>query len=326
MSSPSTAAGAAFAGVDSGRHVLTVGNFDGVHRGHRHLLDHVISVANQRNVRSMVVTFEPHPIAVLRPENAPPRLATPSEKVRLLHQAGVDDVVVLPFDLNFASLTADEFVGMLVTYCRPTDVLIGEGFRFGKQRTGDTATLKASGTEHGFQTHVISPLLDEFGVVSSSRIRTALGAGEIDDAAALLGRRVRLCGSVEHGMARGRDMGYPTANLAIPAGLCVPADGIYTGYAHVDDREDGVREALIYIGTSPTFGDRERVVEVNILDYRGDLYSQNLEIEFLAFIRSDKTFANADELMQQMAQDETMARQVLAESQSEPPVKGDNSR
>jgi riboflavin kinase / FMN adenylyltransferase len=326
VSSPKSAADVAFAGVDSGQHVLTVGNFDGVHLGHRHLLDQVIEVASQRAVRSMVVTFEPHPIAVLRPEHAPPRLATPSSKVDLLRQAGIEDVVVLPFDRNFASLTADEFVEMLVTYCRPTDILVGEGFRFGRQRSGDTETLQASGREHGFRAHVIAPLMNSTGVVSSSRIRMALQSGNIEDAAGLLGRRVRLCGAVEHGMARGRDLGYPTANLAIPGGLCVPADGIYAGYAHLDDRDGNAREALIYIGTSPTFGDRERVVEVNILDYRGDLYSQELEIEFLAFIRSDMKFDNSDALMQQMAQDEATARTVLEGSQPEQLTKGNYSR
>jgi riboflavin kinase / FMN adenylyltransferase len=326
VSAPSTAAKDAFAGVDPDQHALTVGNFDGVHRGHRHLLDHVIAVARQRNVRSMVVTFEPHPIAVLRPEFAPPRLATPASKEALLRLAGIDDVVVIPFDLHFASLTAIEFVEMLATYCQPTDVLVGEGFRFGKQRSGNVDTLREIGSERGFKTHIIAPLLDSSGVVSSSRIRTALQSGEIGDAEELLGRRVRVCGSVEHGMARGRDLGFPTANLAIPSGLCVPADGIYAGYAHLDDREHGAREALIYIGTSPTFGGRDRVVEVNILDYRGDLYSQRLEIEFLAFIRSDMTFNTPDELMHQMAQDEMSARKVLARSQPEPSVKGDNSR
>lgn len=312
----------AFAGLAGERHALTIGNFDGVHRGHRHLLQQVIAAANARGVQSLVITFEPHPVSVLHPEAAPIRICTPGAKLALLRSAGIDQVVVLPFDRDLASLAPVAFLKLLVSGAHPTDVFVGAGFRFGKQRSGTTEHLDTWGRNHGFETHIVSPLEDDQGVISSSRVRQALLSGDIDGAAELLGRRVRLDGMVEHGMARGRDLGYPTANLHIPPGIGIPADGIYVGYAHLDDRSNGPREALIYVGTSPTFGDRERLVEVYILDYRGDLYSQKLEVEFLAFVRPDMAFANADALVSQIAEDERISREILSHSIPEQMAKG----
>jgi riboflavin kinase/FMN adenylyltransferase len=322
VTSGSGAWAAAFAGLAGEQHALTIGNFDGVHRGHRHLLNQVIGAAARRKVRSLVVTFEPHPVAVLRPEAAPIRLCTPSTKVELLRAAGIDDVVVLPFDNDLASLSPEEFLQLLVDGARPTDMFVGEGFRFGRKRSGTTALMDEWGKQHGFETHVVAPLVDEEGVISSSRVRAALLAGDVKTAEKLLGRRARLAGKVEHGMARGRDLGYPTANLHIPPGLGIPADGIYVGYAHLDDRSNGPREALIYIGTSPTFGDRERIVEVYILDFQGDLYSQDLEVEFLAFVRADMAFESADALIARIAEDERVSRDILSRSTPEQLAKG----
>lgn len=316
MTSSPASARDAFDDLSESQHVLTIGNFDGVHRGHLHLLDQVRSQANELGVLSLVVTFEPHPIAVLRPENAPPRIATPETKVGALKAAGIDRVVVIPFDRDFASLSAEEFLSLLVTNANPVEIAVGAGFRFGRMRAGDVSTMREYGSEHGFSVREVEPLSDEIGVVSSSRIRAALLAGDVVEAAALLGRRFRLAGEVEHGMARGRDLGYPTANVAVRPGLCIPADGIYVGYAHLEET-NAPHEALIYIGTSPTFGERERLVEVNILDYRGDLYSRNIQVEFLAFIRPDKTFDTPEALMEQMAEDETASRAILARSKPE---------
>lgn len=322
MTSGSANRAEAFAGLAGERHALTIGNFDGVHRGHRHLLQQVINAAQARSVQSLVVTFEPHPVSVLRPELAPIRVCTPEAKLELLRSSGIDQVVVLPFDRDLAELAPVAFLKLLVAGAHPTDVFVGEGFKFGKQRTGTTELLETWGLNHGFETHIVAPLVDNHGVISSSRVRQALLSGDIDDATELLGRRFRLRGSVEHGMARGRDLGYPTANLHIPPGIGIPADGIYVGYAHLDDRSNGPRQALIYIGTSPTFGDRERLVEVYILDYRGDLYSQQLEVEFLAFVRADMAFANADALVTQMAEDERVSREILSHSIPEQMAKG----
>ena len=321
-SSPGSAA-QAFRSVSGSRHVLTIGNFDGVHRGHQHLLRKLQQRATELNAPTLVVTFEPHPIAVLRPEHAPSRIATPDFKLELLELAGIDEVAVLPFDREFASLSPEEFLALLTGAARPVEILVGQGFRFGKMRAGDIETMREFGRNHDFDAREVPPLTDELGVVSSSRVRSALQEGNVEHAAELLGRRFRLVGEVEHGAARGRDLGFPTANLSIAPRLCIPADGIYAGYAHLDNRNSGPREALIYIGTSPTFGDRERLVEVNILDYRGNLYSRQLEIEFLAFIRPDRAFDSADELMNQMAADEAASRAILARSTPEQAMKGD---
>jgi riboflavin kinase / FMN adenylyltransferase len=305
------------------QHVLTIGNFDGVHRGHRHLLNQVMTLASEHQVRSLVVTFEPHPIAVLRPEHAPPRIATPEAKVAALRRCGIDDVVVLPFTRALAGLEPDDFLTLLMDAAHPTAIVVGEGFRFGKQRQGDIETLKRAGPECGFDVHAVQPLVDESGVVSSSRIRTALMDGELEEAERLLGRRYRLSGQVEHGEARGRDLGYPTANLHLPTAMCVPHDGIYAAYAQLDDPVTPPRQSLVYIGTSPTFGERERRVEVNILDYRGDLYSRELEIEFVERVRADRTFESAEALMKQMSDDEIKSRAMLAKTEPERARKGD---
>jgi riboflavin kinase/FMN adenylyltransferase len=189
-------------------------------------------------------------------------------------------------------------------------------------RAGDVGTIQQFGNQHGFNCHTVEPLSDEDGVISSSRVRDALLTGNVAIADRLLDRRYRLVGKVEHGMARGRDLGYPTANLKVPEGLCVPHDGIYAGYARFDRQCKTVHEALIYIGTSPTFGDRGRLVEVNILDYRGDLYGHELEVEFAAFIRGDQAFDTTEALMAQMTEDETKSRQALSETAPEPDLRG----
>lgn len=282
-----------------------------------------MKLASERAAASLVVTFEPHPIAVLRPEYAPLRIATPEAKVEALRECGIDEVAVLPFDRELASLEPEVFLTLVSDAARPTDVVVGDGFRFGKQRRGDFGTLVEAGQKRGFAAHSIDPLVDDVGVVSSSRIRTALIEGDVAEAERLLGRRYRLCGQVEHGAARGRDLGYPTANLHIPVGLCVPADGIYAAYAHLDGPNGAERQALVYIGTSPTFGARERLVEVNILDFRGDLYSRELEIEFVGRVRADGIFENAEALMEQMADDETTSRVLLAATDPEKSWKGD---
>lgn len=299
------------------QHVVTIGNFDGVHRGHQHLLSTVTSRAAERGISSLVLTFEPHPVAVLRPDQAPARITTPTEKISRLRATGIDEVVPVKFDTAFAALSPGEFLAFLVETACPTDIYVGDGFRFGKMRAGDIETMRRFGRQHGFECHTVEPFSDDEGVISSSRVRSALLSGDVTVATALLGRRYWLGGTVEHGMARGRDLGYPTANLSVPAGLCVPQDGIYAGYARFDSHEDRAHEALIYIGASPTFEDRARVVEVNILDYRGDLYGHELDIEFVAFVRGDRAFESSEALVAQMADDESRSRQILYETSPE---------
>lgn len=298
-------------------HSMTIGNFDGVHLGHQYLIQRVIDDARSRSLRSLVVTFEPHPTTVLRPDVPFHRLATPDRKLELLKATGVDDVAVVPFDREFAALEPDAFLSLLTRTVQPAAVFVGSGFRFGKGRSGDGATIDAFGQSHGFDTTIVERLQDGDVTISSSSIREALVHGNIARATASLGRRYRLKGSVEHGAARGRELGFPTANLLLPNDVCIPADGIYAGYAHVSDASSGPRSAMIYIGSRPTFDNGDRQVEVNILDFQGDLYTLDLEIEFVAWIRSDRAFDTAEALATQMHDDESMSRAVLASSHPE---------
>lgn len=304
--------------VASVPHIVTIGNFDGVHRGHQYLIQRVIDDARAKDRQSLVVTFEPHPASVLRPDVPFQRLTTPERKLYLLRATGVDEIAVVPFDPEFASLEPDEFLSLLTTSAEPRAVFVGSGFRFGKGRAGDGETIEQFGREHGFATTVIPRLQDGDVTISSSSIREALARGNIARATASLGRRYRLAGTVEHGAARGRALGFPTANLLIPSDILVPADGIYAGYAHVSDRELGARAAMIYIGARPTFDNGGPQVEVNILDFHGDLYTLDLEIEFVAWVREDRTFDSAEALAEQMHDDESTSRAVLASSQPEP--------
>jgi riboflavin kinase/FMN adenylyltransferase len=244
------------------------------------------------------------------------RLTSPERKLELLAAAGVDDIIVVPFDLEFAALSADEFLNLLVSQLRPVALFVGEGFRFGTGRSGDGSTIRAFAEWCGFDAEIVQRLHDGSENLSSSVIRAAVREGRVDDARRFLGRRYRLLGTVEHGVARGRELGYPTANLRLPAWACIPRDGIYAGYAHLDERDDAI-PAMIYIGTRPTFDDNERVMEVNILDFSGDLYSKNLEIEFVSHIRDDRAFGSAEELIAHIAQDETDTRALLRYEQPE---------
>lgn len=293
------------------RQVVTIGNFDGVHRGHASLLAAVVAEARQRNLPSVALTFEPHPLRVLRPASAPLRLTTPDERERLLHAHGINHVQVLAFDADLAHLSADAFLDRLVADVRPAAILVGEGFRFGHQRQGDTSTMQAHGEQHGYDTIVVPLLGDGTERRSSSAVRSAVLRGDVATAATILGRRFRVTGQVEHGEARGRDLGFPTANLAIPSEMCVPGDGIYAAFARVVGI-DRALSAMVYIGSRPTFDGGERIVEVNILDFSGDIYTRTLEIEFVAWIRGDRAFASAEALIERMQQDDTDTRAVLA--------------
>jgi len=300
-------------------HVMTIGNFDGLHLGHQYLIQRVIDDARTRGQRSLVVTFEPHPTTVLRPDVPFQRLTTPERKLEIIQATGVEDVAVIPFDRAFAALEPDAFLQLLTRTVHPVAVFVGSGFHFGRGRAGDGSTIEAFGRTHGFETTIVQRLQDGDVTISSSSIREALSHGNIARATASLGRRYRLSGTVEHGAARGRELGFPTANLLILPDVCIPSDGIYAGFAHLSDRALGPRAAMIYIGSRPTFDNGDRQVEVNILDFSGDLYTLDLEIEFVAWVRGDQAFESAEALAAQMHDDEATSRAVLAGSQPEDP-------
>jgi riboflavin kinase/FMN adenylyltransferase len=302
--------------ADLGRTVVTIGNFDGVHLGHQHVVSTAREVAARLGLGHVVaVTFDPHPIAVLRPEHAPPTLTAIDERVALLAAAGVDDVLVVPFSREIADWSPERFVEeILVDALHAGAVVVGANFRFGKRATGDVATLRELGAVHGFETEGIA--LDGGPQVwSSTYVRTCLAAGDVEGAAECLGRPVSVRGVVQQGDQRGRELGYPTAN--VPTRTTAPADGVYAGWVRVLGEADGAdgepMPAAISVGVNPTFaGERTRRVEAYVLD-RDDLelYGCEVEVVFVKRLRGMLRFESVDELLDAMQGDVEQAREVL---------------
>jgi riboflavin kinase/FMN adenylyltransferase len=294
-----------------GATVVTVGVFDGVHRGHRALLDRVAAEASARGLPAAAVTFDRHPLAVLRPGSEPPLLTTLDRKVELLGQAGMQAVLVLPFTRELSEVTAEAFAAeVLFERLAARAVVVGEGFRFGHKAAGDPALLADLGRPRGIDL-VAVPLHSEAGeVVSSTRVRAELAAGDVAAAAASLGRPFALEGVVVAGDGRGRSLlGVPTANLELPGGLALPADGVYAG--HLTDPADGqARPAAVSVGTNPQFG-TERRVEAHVLDFDGDLYGRRVSVDFLERVRGQAVFPTVEELIAQMRRDLDQARRLL---------------
>ncbi|MGN6161295.1 MAG: bifunctional riboflavin kinase/FAD synthetase [Marmoricola sp.] len=289
--------------------VVTIGNFDGVHRGHQHVVERAGLIAEGRPV--VAVTFEPHPMAVLRPEHAPQTLTALDRRARLLCEAGADAVVALQFDTAMASWTPEEFVErILVEALNAAVVVVGANFRFGNRAAGDVASLTAAGAVHGFTVDGVD--LDGGPQVwSSTYVRTCLAAGDVEGAAEALGRPYAVVGPVMRGDQRGRELGYPTANVAL-AGQAAPADGVYAGWLQRHDTGETF-PAAISVGTNPTFaGDRERRVEAYVID-RDDheLYDVVVEVSFVARLRGMVAFGGIDELLAAMADDVERARTLL---------------
>lgn len=299
---------------DLGRTVVTVGNFDGVHLGHQHVVRRAREVADDLGIPDVVaVTFDPHPIAVLRPEHAPPTLTTVETRVGLLEEAGADDVLVVPFSRDIAGWSPERFVDeILVDALHAKAVVVGANFRFGYRAAGDVATLRELGEERDFVTVGIA--LDGGPQVwSSTYVRNCLAAGDVEGAAEALGRPFTVRGSVVAGDRRGRDLGYPTANVPTTGMHAAPADGVYAGWLRRLDRDEEPLPAAISVGTNPTFeGERERRVESYVLD-RDDLelYDVPVEVSFVAHLRGMMRFDSVDELVETMADDVRRAREVL---------------
>jgi riboflavin kinase/FMN adenylyltransferase len=298
--------------ADVGPSVVTVGNFDGVHRGHRRVIDCARQTADELGIdRVVAVTFDPHPLAVLRPDHAPQALTDLPEKARLLDQAGVRDVLVVPFSRDVAGWPPERFVlDILVRGLQARAVVVGENFRFGNQAAGDVATLEQLGAEHDFVT-VAVPLAGGRRVWSSTYIRECLAAGDVAAAAEALGRPYSVRGVVVEGEHRGRQLGFPTANVPAAGDHAVPADGVYAGWLRVSGGPP--EPAAISVGTNPTFaGDRARAVESYVLD-RDDLelYGVEVEVAFVARIRGMARFDSVEELVATMKDDVATTRGLL---------------
>jgi len=292
-----------------GRCVVTVGIFDGVHAGHQRTIRRTVELARERGVSSVVLTFDPHPIEIIRPGSHPPVLTGSRHKAGLLEALGVDVMCVLPFTPELRRQSPEEFVHeVLVERLHVSGVVIGENFRYGAEGAGDVAALSASGRRFGFTVEGLSLEGSADTTYSSTYIRSLVDAGEVEEAARVLGREHQVEGLVVRGDQRGREIGYPTANLSLLPWTAVPADGIYAGRLL---RAGGQLPAAISIGTNPTFAGRERRVEAFVLDFSGDLYGERVGLTFTARLRDTIRFATVPELVAQMDRDVERTRELL---------------
>ena len=293
--------------------VVTIGNFDGVHRGHQHLL--ASAAAAGRPV--VAVTFDPHPARLFAPDQAPKLLCTLERRIELLREHGADEIRVLAFDREVAAWTPLEFIDrVIVGELHATAVVVGENFHFGARAAGDVATLAAAGAAAGFTTEGVSLATSIGGedvseVLCSTLVRDRIAVGDMQGAAAVLGRPHEVSGIVRAGDGRGKDLGFPTANVPVDETYAVPPDGVYAGFVVVDGER---HQAAISVGTNPTFGGIERRVESFVLDTPGgiDLYDREIRVEFIQRLRGMEVFDSVDALVTQMHDDVAAARDLLS--------------
>lgn len=290
--------------------VVTVGTFDGVHRGHRHVLDRLAQCSRTAGLPSVLVTFEPHPLEIVRPDAAPPLLTTPEERTELLATTPVDYVVVLPFTPPLARLTAEQFVEqVLERRVRMRELLIGHDHGFGRGRAGDVTTLQGIGARRGFRVEVVEAVAGPGGdAISSSAIRRAVAEADLAAVHDGLGRRYAVTGRVVSGARRGRLLGFPTINITPPARKLLPAHGVYAVWAETPHGSFG---GMLNLGSRPTFGDPTVMLEAHLFDAGADLYGATVRLEFVARLRDVRRFDSADALVAQLAEDERNARAAL---------------
>ena len=291
--------------------VLAVGVFDGFHLGHRAVIERAMADASMAGGTAVVVTFDPHPAAILRPQNAPPLLTSTRHKVRLFREAGVRDVLVLQFTPEFAAKAPEHFISELVAACRPLrEICVGEDWAFGKERAGNLALLKSLGTTLGFDAVGISAVSVDGRAVSSTVIRAAVEDGALDIAARLLGRDFAVFGKVIEGRRLGRTLGFPTANV-LPESEQLPPNGVYAVRVALDGE---LHAGIANVGVRPTVSSEgvNRLVEVHLFDFSGELYGCDLEVAFLRFVRAEQKFPSLDALRSQIASDVTSVRASLA--------------
>jgi riboflavin kinase/FMN adenylyltransferase len=293
-----------------GRSVVTIGVFDGVHRGHQEIIGHTVKTARDLGLQSVVVTFDPHPSEVVRPGSHPAILTEPARKAELIEALGADVLCVVPFTQEFSRLSAEAFVhNVLVEHLHAARVVVGENFRFGHRAAGDVPLLARLGRTFGFAVED-APLVTADGTpFSSTYIRACVDAGDVLAAATALGRPHRLEGVVVRGDQRGRELGFPTANLFVARYAAVPADGVYACWLR---RRGERRAAAVSIGTNPTFNGRERRVEAYVLDFDGDLYGERLALDFVHRLREMRAYSGIEPLIAQIDQDVADTRALLS--------------
>ena len=287
---------------------VTIGTFDGVHRGHQSLVARLVSHAQESGRLAAVLTFDPHPRAVLYPDDSPGYLSTLQERIDLLRDLGPDMVIVAPFDQHLAAMPADAFVRLLRERLRMVELWVGSGFSLGRGREGDPARLAQLGQELGFTLRSVSPVYDNGAPISSTRIRQLIRRGDLAAANHLLGRCYPLSGPVVAGDQRGRKLGFPTANLRPDPMRVLPADGVYAAWAAWGG---ACRAAVLNIGHRPSFEGHAYLLEVHVLDYEGSLYGKHLELHLVQHLRPEMRFANVNELIAQIARDVEASRSLL---------------
>jgi riboflavin kinase/FMN adenylyltransferase len=292
------------------RTVLTLGNFDGVHLGHRAIVETAVRRARALGGRPAVLTFEPHPLAVLVPERAPATIQPLHDRLAAMRALGVETVVLQRFTRRFAARSPEDFVReFLLPHVELLHVVVGYNVNFGRDRAGSADTLRALGPALGFGVDVVGPVVADGEEVSSTRLRDAIRQGDMRRAARLLGRPHALRGRVVAGDRRGRTLGFPTANLHLKPGVLLPPDGVYAVLAEVAGTP---RAGVLNVGVRPTFGGRRRTVEAHLLDWDGDLYARWLVVHVVERLRGERAFAGPDALRAQIAEDVARARGVLA--------------
>jgi riboflavin kinase/FMN adenylyltransferase len=289
--------------------VVAVGNFDGVHRGHQKILERVCRRAGERGGTPLVLTFDPHPPRVVRPDKAPPLLMTPAQKLDALARSGVGGVAVVRFTTELSQWDPEQFVRtVLIDWLHVAEVWVGANFLFGRDRSGNFSTLRALGAQLGFRAEKIDPVRYKEFVVSSTRVRRLIAEARVDEAAALLGRHYMLDGVVVRGHERGRLLGFPTANLETQNEL-IPPHGVYATFAMLDSRTCA---AVTNIGVRPTFGaDGAPTIETHVFDRDEDLYGRRLQLAFVQRLRDERSFANVDALRAQIEADSRRARDLF---------------
>jgi riboflavin kinase/FMN adenylyltransferase len=295
-----------------GKYAATIGNFDGVHVGHAHILEKLVSVAKDRKLLAAVMIFEPQPLEYFSADSAPPRLSTLRKKLERFQEIGVDAVFVIPFDSEFSSLSADAFIDRYLVELLPVEwLLVGDDFRFGKGRVGDFRVLRERGQERGFEVEATDSITISGVRVSSSVVREALKSGDFQKSQEFLGRSYNITARVVRGNALGRTFGFPTANLGLK-NLKSPLSGIYLVRVVGDEIDE--RYGLASIGSRPTIELNGSIkVEIFILDFDGDLYGKKITVTVLSKLRDEKQFASVDEMITAMKMDEARARKLIAE-------------
>jgi len=286
------------------RPVVTLGNFDGVHLGHQYIMKRLVERAAALGVPAVAVTFEPHPISVLRPDVAPKRILTPDQKREVLGEMGIDLLVIIEFTLEFSRKEPEVFIReVLSEKLRAQELVLGTNFRFGRARAGDLETLRSLGGTFGFQVRRVDPALSEGEMISSSRIRKALSEGRAGEAAAMLGRPYFVEGEVVRGDGRGRGMGFPTANVSVGGDVLV-ADGVYATSARLQNR---TYRGMAHVGQRPTFGLSTTAVETHLFDFSGEIYGRPLRLFFHRRLRETIAFDGPEALGRQLAKDRDQA-------------------